>query len=193
MHEPISLIQKWLGEEQLSGAPNPQQAVLATCTNDKIPHARVIAIREINDEGLLFFTQKNTRKVSEIKNNPSATLVFWFELKQREIIVEGVVTTLTVEENNHYWLHYPREAQIRFSAYAPTSSQVIPNKNILEAKRKQLDQEFQNKALPISPFYCGFRLKPERIVFYAYRTDELSDVFEYVLINNTWVKQICSP
>ena len=99
---------------------------------------------------------------------------------------------LTFEENNHYWLQYPREAQIRFYAYAPTSSEVIPNKNILEEKRKQINQEFQNKALPISPFYCGFRLKAERIVFYAYRTDELSDVFEYVSINNAWVKKILS-
>lgn len=193
MTEFINLIHQWLEEERRAGAPNPQQAVLATCADHGIPHSRVVAIREITEEGILFFTQKNTRKVSELKTNPVANIVFWLELKQKEIIIEGTVAPLTPDENNRYWLQYPREAQIRFSAYAPTSSEVIPNKSILEEKRKQITQEFQNKYLPMSPFYCGFRLNISRIVFYAYRTDELSDVFEYVSHNNAWVKQILSP
>lgn len=91
MNNPIDLMNKWLHEEQAAGAPNPQQAVLSTSTNDNVPHGRVVAIREINDQGLLFFTQKGTRKVNELNINPIGAITFWFELLQREIMIEGTV------------------------------------------------------------------------------------------------------
>jgi len=193
MISPFELLNSWLTEENQAGAPNPRQAVLATCAKDAIPHARVVAIREIDDRGLLFFTQQDTRKVSELTENPLATMTFWFELFQREVIVEGTVTELTGVENQQYWESYPREAQIRFHSYAPTSSQPINSKEILETRKNQIEQEFNDKDLPLSPYYRGFRLKPSRIVFYAYRIDELSDVFEYCENNGVWIKQWLSP
>ena len=162
MNNPIELLNKWLSEERAAGAPNPQQAVLSTATDQAVPHARVVAIREINDQWLLFFTQKKTRKVSELGINPIAAMVFWFELLQREVIIEGEVEPLSEVENTHYWQSYPREAQIRFYSYAPTSSESITSKQELEEKRKQIEQKFIGKQLPINEFYCGFKLKPKR-------------------------------
>lgn len=193
MEYPIELLNSWLTDESQAGAPNPRQAVLATCAKNAIPHARVVAIREIDERGLLFFTQQGTRKVNELIENPSATMTFWFELFQREVIIEGSVTPLSDIENQHYWASYPRDAQVRFYSYAPTSSQPIQNKELLENRKKQVEQEFDGKDLPLSPHYCGFRLKPSRIIFYAYRIDELSDVFEYHDNNGVWVKQWLSP
>ena len=53
--------------------------------------------------------------------------------------------------------------------------------------------QFIGKQLPINEFYCGFKLKPKRIIFYAYRRDELSDVMEYRSNGNGWIEQILSP
>lgn len=122
MTNPFELLKTWLQEERDGGAPNPQQAVLATAAQQTAPHARVVAIREITENGLLFFTQRGTRKVQELQDNPHATMVFWLELQQRGVIVEGSVVPLSAEENGHYWQSYPREAQIRFYSYAPTST-----------------------------------------------------------------------
>lgn len=193
MDNPFKSLTHWLNEERNAGAPNPQQAILTTVASNAIPHSRVVAIREIKNEELLFFTQKGTRKVSELTANPAATLVFWFELFQREVIIEGNAVPISESENNFYWQQYPREAQIRFCSYAPTSTQIINDKNILESKKKLIEQEYATQPLPISPYYCGFRLKPSRIIFYAYRTDELSDVHEFTLIDQRWVKQLLSP
>lgn len=112
---------------------------------------------------------------------------------QREVIVEGITEVLSEEENNQYWQAYPREAQIRFYSYAPTSAQPIQSKQTLEERKKQIERRYQNKELPMNPFYCGFRLKPSRMIFYAYRTDELSDVFEYRYVDDKWVCQLLSP
>lgn len=192
--QPIELLTHWLSEEKDAGAPNPRQAVLASCHKlDALAHARVVAIREIDENGLLFFTQRNTKKVSEIMNNPVVNLVFWFELSQREVIIEGSVIPLSDTENEAYWQGYPRENQIRFASYAPTSSQPIGSKAELENKRQQLNIEYADKSLPLNPFYCGFRIIPIKLVFYAFRTDELSDVFEYRLVDGAWQKQWLSP
>lgn len=190
---PFHLLTNWLEEEKIAGAPNPQQAILSTTTLDAIPHSRVVAIREVTEDGLLFFTQQGTRKVDELQNNPRVSITFWFELKQREVIVEGLASALSDQENACYWHSYPREAQIRFAAYAPTSMQPISSKKILEDKKLAIITEFSDKNLPVNPFYCGFRIQPLRFVFYAYRTDELSDVTEYFLQDAQWHKQLLSP
>lgn len=193
MNNPITLLTSWISEERDNGAPSPQHAILSTTGKDAIPHGRVIAIREINDQGLLFFTQRGTRKVVEITNNPMVSLTFWFELFEREVMIDGTVKALSESECKTYWDTYPAFAQIRFHSYAPTSSQVIPNKQLIEDKRKSLTDQFQNKPLPMSEYYCGFRVIPARMVFYIYRTDELSDVIEYYFIKNNWDRRLLSP
>ena len=82
---PINKLTQWLNKENSVGAPDPAQAVLATSTIDAIPHSRVVAIREISPEGLLFFTQRGTKKVEELNVNPRVSLNFWFELTERQI------------------------------------------------------------------------------------------------------------
>lgn len=190
---PIIELNLWLANEQKSGAPQPNHAVLSSTSLDGTPHSRVVAIREISDEGILFFTQKSTRKVRELKNNPQISLVFWLELLQREVIIEGKALFLNQAENQHYWNSYPQWAQIRFLSYASTSMQVIEAKEILEKKHQDIKDTFLNQPISISPEYCGFRIQPERMVFYAYRQDELSDVWEYILLNNEWSLRRLSP
>lgn len=193
MHNIYELLSHWLMQEKEKGAPNPQQAVLSTMGLNAAPSARVIAIREINEQELLFFTQSGTRKVTELNQNPQAVITFWFELWQREVIIEGTTTALSQIENEAYWQSYPREAQIRFHSYAPTSSQIIMNKQILEEKRQAIEKNYDGQPIPISPFYSGFRLTPARMIFYAYRTDELSDVSEYTQTEDGWIHRILSP
>ncbi len=67
---------------------------MSTATKEGVPHSRVVTIREITPRGILFFTQKGTRKVTEIVENPRVSLVFWFELMQREVILEALIAAL---------------------------------------------------------------------------------------------------
>ncbi len=191
--DPFITLNSWLNEESEAGAPNPKQGVLSTSTVNAVPHSRVVAVKKVTKDGLIFFTQKGTRKVFEIKQNPRASFVFWFELFQREVILDGAIEALTNDENNCHWQEYPREAQVRFYSYAPTSSQPIESKHQLEILRTNIRNEYQDKEIPISQHYCGFRLIPKRLAFYAYRLDELSDVMEYKLVEQNWHQQVLSP
>jgi pyridoxamine 5'-phosphate oxidase len=111
---PIIELSLWLDNERDEGAPNPNHAVLSSISLDGFPHSRVVAIREIQDEGLLFFTQIGTRKVTELHHNHHVSLVFWLELLQREVIIEGKAFPLSEKEHQDYWEIYPKWAQIRF-------------------------------------------------------------------------------
>lgn len=191
---PLEILNKWTQEELNSGAAYANNAVLATVAKDSnIPNSRVVAIRESNEQGILFFTQRNTKKVQEIISNPIASMTFWFELKAREVIINGVVEAISEEENEKYWKSYPREAQIRFYGYASTSAQPINNKKELEEKREGCRQEFADQAIPLHPLYCGFRLKPSKFIFYTFNSGPLSDVEEYEFKEGNWNSKLLSP
>lgn len=193
-NNPFDLLKLWLDEEKENGAPNPQQAILSTVGLDKNPHSRLVAIREITNSGFYFFTQRGTRKVLEMVNNSNVALTFWFELKQRQTIVEGVVHALTDKENESYWRSYPRDAQLRFKAYAPTSSQPILSNELLEKKRLELEKQYENQEIPLDEYYCGFFIEAKRFIFYAYQPPAFSDVVEYSFTKEgDWHTQLLSP
>ena len=190
---PFNKISDWLKQEKDAGSTNPDRAVLATTASDNVPHSRVVAIREITTDGVLFFTQRGTKKVAELTGNPHASMTFWLAMQQREIILDGAVNALSVEENQLYWLTMPHDRQVRFSTYAPTSNQPINSTAELAQKYSALLQEFDNKLVPMSKFYCGFRLTPNTICFYTLGSESFSEVIRYIRNNNTWDEQLLSP
>lgn len=147
---PFCKTRDWLTKEKSLGVEDPDCAVLATVTHTGIPHSRIVAIRKIETDSLLFFTQQKTRKVNELLNNPAASMNFVLLMQQRQITIEGIAKPLSPEENEQFWQTLPRVRQLRFSAYAPTSGQVIKDINDLETKRKDLEEQFLGQAIPMS-------------------------------------------
>lgn len=192
MH-PTEILKQWIEEEKNKGADLAQHAVLSTTGDNGNPHARVVAIKEINNDSILFFTQKCTRKVRELEKNSAASLTFWLERHAREVIVEGEASFLSPEKNEVYWRDYPKWAQARFCSYAPTSSLPIKSKDELAIKLREVEQKHESESIPLSPDYCGVSIKPSRLVFYSYRLDELSDVTEYKVDGKKFEAQILSP
>lgn len=190
---PLQKIRLWLEKEKELGSPNPNNIVLATSTSQNIPHSRIVAIREITPEGVLFFTQRESRKVRELTENPHASMTLWLPLQQREVIIEGTIKTLDLTENEDYWKAIPRDRQLRFTTFGPTSGQPITSLAELEEKQKSLLQQFDGKDIPIPHSYCGFRLIPETFYFYTLGSTTFSEVIKYTLIQSNWQQQLLSP
>lgn len=193
MADPFEILNTWIQDEASNGAPNPKHAVLSTVGLESIPHGRVVAIKEITNNGIIFFTQKNTKKVVELYHNVNASLTFWFELSQKQVTIDVTAQPLSKDENEKYWKQYPKPFQMRFYSYAPTSAQPIQSKSELQLKLQDLQKKYNENDLPVSDLYCGFRLMPTRFVFYTFRLDELSDVIEYHKNKDGWCMQILSP
>ncbi len=190
---PIHNIHTWLENESSLSPANASRIILATSSKAAIPSARVVAIREINETGIIFFTQCGTRKVTELSLNEHVSGVIWLPLQQRQVTVEGIAKPLTAEENLHYWQTMPRERQLRFSAYAPTSGQVIESTAILDDTYHALTQRYENSTVPMSECYCGYRIVPSLINFYTLGSDSFSEVKRYVKIEGQWKEEIISP
>lgn len=190
---PLSQLENILKQEQQLGVKDPRCAVLATVTTEGHPHSRVVAIREIQPESLLFFTQRLSRKVSELINNPHATLTFWFAMQQKQVVLEGVANPLSYEENKVYWEGLPRERQLRFSSYAPTSGKVIADQSVLEKRKAELATRYANQEIPMCEDYCGFRFLPQTMLFYTIGTSTFSEVIRFSKTNEQWNEFYISP
>jgi len=186
-------MQQWLNQEKNLGSPNPNNIVLATAGKTGIPHSRIVAIREITEQGILFFTQRDTRKVNELTENPRASMTLWLPLQQREIVIEGSVVALSQKENQHYWDLLPYDRKLRFSAYSPTSSQPIRALAKLENKVKLLEKQYTATTIPMSAYYCGFCLVPTMLYFYTLGTTTFSEIIKYSQSSDGWQKQTLSP
>lgn len=190
---PIDTINTWLENETTLGCASPNRMILATASKEAIPGARVVAIREINEKGMLFFTQRGTRKVRELSQNHNVSAVIWLPLQQRQIVVEGAAQAISHEENLHYWQTMSHERQLRFAAYAPTSGQVIESDAMLEDNLHALTQRYAQTTVPMSEFYCGYRISLAVINFYTLGADRFSEVKRCVRINDVWMQETLSP
>jgi pyridoxamine 5'-phosphate oxidase len=189
----IHEINSWLEREKELGSPNPHRIVLATAGKEGIPHSRIVAIREISVAGIVFFTQRGTKKVLEMHENPRASMTLWLPLQQREIIIDGHIVSLTPDENESYWNLLSFDRKIRFSAYASTSGQPIQTTVEIEDRANMLRQQYTADTIPISPYYYGYRLVPEVFYFYTLEDNSFSEVIKYSQIQDEWTQQQLSP
>jgi pyridoxamine 5'-phosphate oxidase len=190
---PFAKIHDWIEKEKALGSPSPDRVVLATTTPQGVPHSRLVAVRELTAEGVLFFTQQGTRKTLELGENPDASMTLWLALQQRQVILDGIIHPLSQQENESYWKTMPLDRQLRFSAYAPTSGQPISSLEVLESTLAELIKKFGNAEIPMSEYYCGFRLIPAFIYFYTLGTQTFSEVMRYERTPRGWEEQLLSP
>lgn len=190
---PLHIIRHWIKEEKALGSTYPDRVVLATCSPEGIPHSRIVAIKEITQEGILFFTQRGSKKVAELIHNPYSSMTLWLALQQRQVILEGVTQPLTQCENEAFWEALPRDRQLRFSAYAPSSGQAIDSIAVLEDRLDTLTEKYLGNAVPMCDDYCGFHLSAETVYFYTLHDHTFSESLRYKKHHSEWTKQLISP
>lgn len=193
MDNPIIKINEWLTKEKQLGSADPERVVLATAGKDNVPHSRIVAIREITEKGVLFFTQNGTGKVTQLTENPMAAMTLWLPLQQRQVNLEGEALPLSQEDNQTYWDALPFIRQLRFRTYAPTSGKPIQALSELDNKYAKLLKEYSEKPVPMSDNYCGFQLQPKLIYFYTLGVETFSEYIQYRYQENQWVAQLLSP
>lgn len=184
-------MQEWLEIEKQLGSQDADRVILATASAAGKVHSRVVAIREITEAGVLFFTQRATRKVADLTENPSASMTLWLPLQQREVILDGITQPLTSDENNFYWDTLPYERQVKFTMHR--SGKQISSLIALENEYQVLLNTYRHEKVPISDSYCGYRLTPEIIYFYTLGVETFSEVIKYSRLDLGWEKELISP
>jgi pyridoxamine 5'-phosphate oxidase len=183
-HDPFLLFSQWFDQALESELPEPNAMTLATSDHQGKPSARIVLLKELDNNGFVFYTNYQSRKAQELDMNPNAALVFlWLEI-QRQVRVEGYVERVSPAESDAYFALRPRDSQL--GALASPQSQPVPSARFLEEKFLELKSRFENLAIPRPPHWGGYRLIPTRWEFWQGRMNRLHDRIAYVRQDDKW-------
>ncbi|MEO8078216.1 MAG: pyridoxamine 5'-phosphate oxidase [Acidobacteriota bacterium] len=157
---------------------------LATADAQGRPSARMVLLRGADARGFAFFTNYHSRKGRELTENPFAALCFHWPALDEQIRIEGRVVRLPADESDAYFDSRARGSQL--GAWASDQSQVLPSRESLEAKYREIERRFDGQGVPRPDFWGGFRLVPERMEFWYGRPDRLHDRVVYIVDDGTW-------
>jgi pyridoxamine 5'-phosphate oxidase len=182
--EPINQFKRWFDDAVASGMKLPEAMTLATATGDGKPSARVVLLKEVDNDGFVFYTNYRSAKARELEANPHAALVFYWSQFDRQVRVEGPVERVSTEESRAYFKTRPRESQI--GAWASPQSNVIENREVLDARVAELEQLYDDREIECPEHWGGYRLKPMRIEFWKGRLGRLHDRIVYERDRENW-------
>lgn len=188
--DPVEQFRKWFEAASAAISQLPEAMTLATADASGRPSARLILLKGIERGAFTFFTNYDSRKSSELAENPRAALVFWWPPLQRQVRVEGTVERVSEEESDLYFATRPRGSQL--GAWASNQSGTI-SEETLEQNLAEAEERFGDGLVPRPPHWGGFRVIPEAIEFWQGRPDRLHDRFLYRRDDGTWVIERLAP
>lgn len=189
-HNPLDQFNNWLQEAIKNEVPEPNAMVLATVNKDGQPGARNVLLKSADDNGFIFFTNKNSDKASDLKQNPHCTLLFSWLSQHRQVIVKGKAEEISREESNTYFQTRPYGSRI--SAWVSEQSKVIKSREELETKVKEFMDKYPEN-VPMPDYWGGYLVKPESIEFWQGRPSRLHDRIRFTKKGNAWTIERISP
>jgi pyridoxamine 5'-phosphate oxidase len=189
-HNPLDQFNKWLQEAIKNQVPEPNAMVLATVNKDGQPGARNVLLKSADENGFIFFSNKNSDKASGLKQNPNCTLLFSWLSQHRQVIVKGKAEEISKDESNTYFQTRPYGSRI--SAWVSNQSQVIKNRAELEKRVKEFMDKYPEN-VPMPDHWGGYLVKPESIEFWQGRPSRLHDRIRFTKKSNAWTIERIAP
>lgn len=189
---PFKLFRLWFDAAIAAGLRLPDAMTLATATREGKPSARMVLLKQADEQGFVFYTNYKSRKARELDENPYAALVcYWVQL-DRQVRVEGRVERVSAVESDEYFRTRPRESQI--GAITSPQSEVIKSREFLEQRFRDFEGMYRDRAVARPAHWGGYRLKPELIEFWQNRSGRLHDRILYELQSDgSWTIKRLAP
>lgn len=182
----------WFKEACESHVVEPNAMSLATTGADGRPLVRTVLLKSYDERGFVFFTNLESRKSRQMKENPNASILFPWLALQRQVIISGAVERVTTAETLAYFVTRPRGSQI--GAWISQQSSVVTSRQLLEAKWAEMQRKFAGGEVPLPSWWGGYRVVPREIEFWQGRASRLHDRFLYTAHEGkTWSIERLAP
>tara|TARA_B100000401_G_C52684633_1_gene661451 strand:- start:352 stop:978 length:627 start_codon:yes stop_codon:yes gene_type:complete len=193
MDDPIELFGEWFNEAKKTEINDPNAVALATADNKGLPSVRMVLLKDYDKNGFVFYTNLNSKKSLDLKENPSASLCFHWKSLLRQIRLTGAVSKVSEEEADKYYK--TRSYNSRIGAWASQQSEVLKNREQLndlidEFKKKYSDEN----NVPRPDYWSGWNLNPDSIEFWLDGEHRIHQRLKYIKKdNNNWDKILLNP
>ena len=181
----------WIEHARGAGEPEPDAMTLATSTPDGHPSARIVLCRGVDERGVRFFTNYDSRKGRELGDNPHAALVFYWAKLGRQVRLEGSAARLPEAESDAYFQGRPRGH--RLQAHASPQSQVIASLEVVERKMTEYTARFEGHDVPRPAYWGGFLFTPASIEFWTLGADRVHERIRHDRTGSTWTVSRLAP
>ena len=193
LDDPIELFKVWMDEAKKSEPNDPNALSLATSSGKNLPSVRMVLLKEFNQNGFIFYTNLNSQKGNEIKENPNATMCFHWKSLLRQIRITGTLKQVDDKTADDYY--NSRAYDSRIGAWASNQSSILKSRDELLNAIKDYKNKYQNKdSVPRPSYWTGWNLKPSSIEFWLDGENRIHERLKYNLDKkNNWIKSLLSP
>jgi pyridoxamine 5'-phosphate oxidase len=174
--DPLTQFEVWFDQAR-SVVPDPEAMAVATVDPRGRPSMRMVLMRSFGKGGFVFHTNYDSRKATELADNPEVALLFHWAPLGRQVRIEGTAERIPAEESDAYFAGRPRGAQI--AAWASHQSRTIASREQLDAEVDSRAAAYSGHEVPRPPWWGGIRVQPRSFEFWQNRDDRLHDRLRY--------------
>ncbi|AXW87758.1 pyridoxamine 5'-phosphate oxidase [Lonsdalea britannica] len=182
--DPLDMFERWLKQACDARLSDPTAMCVATVDETGQPYQRIVLLKHFDRQGMVFYTNLGSRKAQQLANNARISLLFPWQMLDRQVAVIGHAEKLPTLDVFKYFNSRPKDSQI--GAWVSRQSSRISARGILESKFLELKQKFQHGEVPLPSFWGGYRVHIDSMEFWQGGTHRLHDRFLYQRQENGW-------
>jgi len=189
--EPLIKVNEWVLEALKLEVPLPHAMSLSTVEESGQPTSRMVLLKSISDEGMIFYTDYESQKGHMLNKNPKAALNFWWAKTGKQIRIQGMCVKTSEEESDEYFLSRPRGSQL--SATVSFQSKEMESYEDLLKEAVDLENRTLGSDLKRPTRWGGYQLIPNRIEFWKNEPNRLHKRELFTLESSKWRKTLLYP
>ena len=191
--EPYDLFDKWYEEAKKKEINDPNALALATSSKNNAPSVRMVLLKDFSKNGFVFYTNLNSQKGNEIKENPNVSMCFHWKSLLRQVRINGKVTQVKHATADEYY--NSRAYESRIGAWASKQSSILNNRQDLINSIQKFKEKFKEKEnVPRPDHWSGWNLKPDSIEFWLDGDNRIHERLKFIINHEgSWKKILLSP